>query len=55
MVWGGISWDGHTNLVVLHRVTLTAQRYRDEILHTQVKLYAGAIASFSLMIKLALI
>ena len=42
MVWGGISWDGRTDLVVLNQGTLTAQRYRDEILDTQVRLYAGA-------------
>ena len=43
MVWGGISWDGRTDLVVLNQGTLTAQRYRDEILDTQVRLYAGAV------------
>ena len=31
MVWGGISWDGCTDLFVLHRGTLTAQRYRYDI------------------------
>ena len=37
MVWGGISWDGRTDLVVLNRGTLTGQRYIDEMLETQVK------------------
>ena len=45
MVWGGISWDGRTDLIVLDRGTLTAQRYRDEILNTHVRLYAGAIGN----------
>jgi hypothetical protein len=45
MVWGGISWDGHTDLIVLHRGTLTAQQYQDEILNTQVWLYAGVIGN----------
>jgi hypothetical protein len=38
MVWGGISWDGRTDLIVLDKGTLTVQRYRDEILNTQVRL-----------------
>ena len=43
MVWGEINWDGRTDLCVLHRGTLTAQRYRDDILDVHVRLYAGAI------------
>ena len=43
MVWGGISWDGRTELVILDRGTLTAQRYLDEIISTHVRFYAGAI------------
>ena len=43
MVWGGISWDGRTYLCVLHRGTLTAQRYRDDILDVHVRPYAYAI------------
>jgi hypothetical protein len=42
MVWGGISWDGRTDLVVLNRATLTGQRYIDDSLDNQVRLYAGA-------------
>ena len=48
MVWGGISWDGCTDLCVLHHGTLTAQRYRDDILDVHVKPYAGAISRRSL-------
>ena len=43
MVWGGINWDGRTDLCVLHRGTLTAQRYRDDILDVHVRPYAAAI------------
>ena len=43
MVWGGISWDGRTDLCVLHCGTLTTQRYRDDILDVHVRSYAGAI------------
>ena len=43
MVRGGISWDGLIDLCVLHRGTLTAQQYRDDILDVYVKLYSGAI------------
>ena len=43
MVWDGISWDGRTDLCVLHRGTLTTQRCRDDILDVHVRPYAGAI------------
>jgi hypothetical protein len=43
MVWGGISWDGRTDLVVLNTGTLTGQRYINDILDNQVRLYAGSI------------
>ena len=43
MVWGGISWDGRTDLCVLHCGALTAQRFRDDILDVHVRPYAGAI------------
>ena len=42
MVWGALSWDGRTDLCVLHRGTLTAQQYRDDILDVHVRPYAGA-------------
>lgn len=43
MIQGGISRDGCTDFDVLHRRTFAAQAYRDEILHTQVRLYSSAI------------
>ena len=43
MVWGGISLEGRTALHVLTRGTLTAIRYRDEILRPIVRPYAGAV------------
>jgi len=50
MVWGGVSLEGCTDLYVLRRGTLNAQRYRDEILDRFVRPYAGAIGdNFILM------
>uniref|UniRef100_A0A8C7UG71 Tc1-like transposase DDE domain-containing protein n=1 Tax=Oncorhynchus mykiss TaxID=8022 RepID=A0A8C7UG71_ONCMY len=50
MVWGGISLGGRTALHVLARGSLTAIRYRDEILRPLVRPYAGAVgAGFLLM------
>ena len=43
MVWGGISLEGRTDLYVLGRGTMTAIRYRDEILRPIVRPYAGAV------------
>lgn len=43
MVWGGISLEGRTGLYVLNRGSLTAVRYRDEILRPIVRPYAGAV------------
>jgi hypothetical protein len=43
MVWGGISYDGSTDLYVIRNGSLTGIRYRDEILAPIVILYAGAI------------
>jgi hypothetical protein len=43
MVWRGISSDGRTDLVVLNRGTLTDQRYIDDILNKEIRLYAGAV------------
>ena len=43
MVWGGISYDGSTDLYVIRNGSLTGIRYRDEILAPIVRLYAGAI------------
>ena len=43
MVWGGISMEGRTDLYRLHNGTLTAIRYRDEILEPIVRPYTGAV------------
>ena len=43
MVWGGISLEGRTDLHVMNRGTLTAVRYRDEILRPFVRPYVGAV------------
>ena len=43
MVWGGISVQGKTDLHLFRNGTLTAVRYRDEILDPVVRPYAGAI------------
>ena len=42
MVWGGISHNGKTDLVVING-NLTGLRYRDEILAQHVLPYAGAV------------
>jgi hypothetical protein len=42
MVWGGISYDGSTDLYVIRNGSLTAIRYRDEILAPIVRPYPGA-------------
>lgn len=43
MVWGGVSLDGRTELIPIRRGTMTAQRYRDEVLAPVVVPYAGAV------------
>lgn len=43
MVWGGISYDGCTDLYVIRNGSLTGVRYRDEILAPIVRPFAGAI------------
>jgi hypothetical protein len=43
MVWGGISWDRQIDMFVLNGGTLTGQRYIDDILDNQIRLYAGAV------------
>ncbi|CAJ0937133.1 unnamed protein product [Ranitomeya imitator] len=43
MVWGGISLEGRTALHVLARGSLTAIRYRDELIRPLVRAYAGAV------------
>jgi transposase len=43
MVWGGISYDGSTDLYVIRNGSLTGIRYCDEILAPIVRHYADAI------------
>ena len=50
MVWGGISFDGGTDLHVIQNGALTGVRYRDEILDVYVPPFAGAVGdNFVLM------
>ena len=50
MVWGGISYEGRTDLYVINEGKLTILRYRDEILDPIVKPFPGAIGdNFILM------
>ncbi|KAL0163405.1 hypothetical protein M9458_042801, partial [Cirrhinus mrigala] len=51
MVWGGISLEGRTALHVLTRGSLTAIRYRDEILRPLVRPYAGAVGPGFLLMQ----
>ncbi len=50
MVWGGISMEGRTDLYRLDSGTLTAIRYRDEILGPIVRPYAGAVGPGFLLV-----
>ncbi|MCJ8746846.1 hypothetical protein PDJAM_G00146480 [Pangasius djambal] len=50
MVWGGISMEEHTDLYRLDNGTLTAIRYRDEILGPIVRPYAGAVGPGFLLV-----
>ena len=50
MVWGGICLSGRTDLYVFDQGTLTAMRYRDDILAPIVRPFAGAVGdNFILM------
>ncbi|KAJ8367800.1 hypothetical protein SKAU_G00078280 [Synaphobranchus kaupii] len=51
MVWGGISLEGRTDLHVIANGTLTAVRYRDEILRAIVRPYAGAVGPGFLLVQ----
>uniref|UniRef100_A0A8L0DTY1 Tc1-like transposase DDE domain-containing protein n=1 Tax=Oncorhynchus mykiss TaxID=8022 RepID=A0A8L0DTY1_ONCMY len=51
MVWGGISLGGRTALHVLARGSLTAIRYRDEILRPLVRPYAVAVGPGFLLMQ----
>uniref|UniRef100_A0A8C4SSF1 Transposase n=1 Tax=Erpetoichthys calabaricus TaxID=27687 RepID=A0A8C4SSF1_ERPCA len=50
MVWGGISMEGRTDLYRLDNGTMTAIRYRDEILGPIVRPYAGAVGPGFLLV-----
>ena len=50
MVWAGVSNGGRTDLYVIQGGTLTAVRYRGEILRPFVVPYAGAIGDSFLFI-----
>ena len=43
MVWGGISWEGKTDLHAFQNGTITGEHYINEILDVYVKPYAGAV------------
>ncbi|KAL6459133.1 hypothetical protein MHYP_G00326050 [Metynnis hypsauchen] len=51
MVWGGISLEGRTALHVLARGSMTAIRYRDEILRPLVRPYAGTVGPGFLLMQ----
>ncbi|GFV17634.1 transposable element Tcb2 transposase [Trichonephila clavipes] len=43
MVWAGIMMDGRTDLHFFDTGSMTAQKYRDEVLEPYVHLFRGAI------------
>ncbi|GFX03463.1 transposable element Tcb2 transposase [Trichonephila clavipes] len=43
MVWAGIMMDGRTDLHFFDKGSVTAQRYRDEVLEPYVRLFRGAV------------
>ena len=51
MVWGGVCLRGRTELHVMAAGTLTAVRYRDEILDSIVRPFAGAIGNNFILIQ----
>ena len=51
MVWGGICATGRTDLYVIARGTLTAARYRDDILDPIVRPFAGAVGSGFILVQ----
>ena len=51
MVWGGISYEGRTDLYVINEGTLTALRCRDEILDPIVRPFAGAVGDNFIMMQ----
>jgi len=50
MVWGSICLNGHTDLIVLDRGSITGMRYVEEVLHPVVRPFHGAVGeNFLLM------
>ncbi|GFW31525.1 transposable element Tcb2 transposase [Trichonephila clavipes] len=43
MVWAGIMMDGRTDLHFFDTGSVTAQRYKDEVLESYVLLFRGAV------------
>ena len=43
LVWGGVSYDGPTDLYIFQNGALTGLSYQNEILHAYVRPYAGAV------------
>lgn len=43
LVWGGVSYDGRTDLYIIQNGALTGVRYVNEILNDYVRPYAGAV------------
>ncbi|GBL76724.1 hypothetical protein AVEN_53407-1 [Araneus ventricosus] len=48
LVWSGIATNGRTDLCVFAGGSVTAVRYRDEILHTLVRPFIGAMGTDSI-------
>ncbi|GFX59151.1 transposable element Tcb2 transposase [Trichonephila clavipes] len=44
MVWAGIMMDGRTDLQFFNTGSVTAQRYRDEVLESYFHLLRGAVS-----------
>ncbi|GFT38578.1 transposable element Tcb2 transposase [Trichonephila clavipes] len=49
LVYGGISFDGHTELYIIRDGLLTARRYREEILRPIVVRYAVAMGNYFIL------
>ncbi|GFW70861.1 transposable element Tcb2 transposase [Trichonephila clavipes] len=45
MVWTGIMMDGRTDLHFFDTGSVTAQRYRDEVLEPYVRFFLGAVGT----------
>ncbi|GFX35830.1 transposable element Tcb2 transposase [Trichonephila clavipes] len=51
MVWAGIMIDCRTDLHVFDAGSVTAQRYRDEVLESYVRLFRGAVGLDSILMN----